>query len=388
MPVSNKKEGGGGTPTTPENSRYGTGFNALRQYDISGAIDDFEDANLSPRASDPEASPLQAWIHEYDTEKAASGRGVPSVASAFARVTYTPAAIPASSPTNSLQPPLYNLGSLGAKASNSPNGLHESPTPNKQPRYRTLLSRNERSPAPSLSPPKGRPDAASLHTPSRDEPSPSSAREPPGPQSTPILAAVINTVDPGLTSSKGTPAGKRLKVTWSESNSTVNTWDSASLTRYWTHDLVRIAILRIMSELNLDFYKDYYRFLDFDGSQQVVQKLWKEIGLVYTEFLRTHVYGLDILTLIAMNEKALNGGPLSNINALLADMICFFAAGKIGMERRAEDMAKALISGGDIINFVGRRCAENGLNYPGGTGRTEERIVQACMQEALLRGGW
>jgi len=103
-----------------------------------------------------------------------------------------------------------------------------------------------------------------------------------------------------------------------------------------------------MSELNLDFYKDYYRFLDFDGSQQVVQKLWKEIGLVYTEFLRTHVYGLDILTLIAMNEKALNGGPLSNINAVLADMICFFAAGKIGMERRAEDMAKALMSGGKL----------------------------------------
>jgi len=37
---------------------------------------------------------------------------------------------------------------------------------------------------------------------------------------------------------------------------------------------------------------------------------------------------------------------------------------------------------------VGRRRAENGLNYPGGTGRTEERIEQACMQEALLRGGW
>ncbi len=49
-----------------------------------------------------------------------------------------------------------------------------------------------------------------------------------------------------------------------------------------------------------------------------------------------------------MNEKALNGGPLSNINAVLADMICFFAAGKIGMERRAEDMAKALFSGGKL----------------------------------------
>jgi hypothetical protein len=110
MSVNNKREGGGGgtptTPTTPENSRYGTGFNALRQYDISGAIDDIEDADLSPRPIDLEESPLQAWIYDYDTEKAASGRGVPCVASAFARVTYTPAATPASSPTNSLQPPL------------------------------------------------------------------------------------------------------------------------------------------------------------------------------------------------------------------------------------------------------------------------------------------
>jgi len=33
-------------------------------------------------------------------------------------------------------------------------------------------------------------------------------------------------------------------------------------------------------------------------------------------------------------------------------MICFFAAGKVGMEKRAEDMAKALISGGKINNHM------------------------------------
>jgi hypothetical protein len=51
--------------------------------------------------------------------------------------------------------------------------------------------------------------------------------------------------------------------------------------------------------------------------------------------------GLDMLTLIAMN-----GGTLENVKHVLADMICFFAAGKIGMENRAEEMAKACITGG------------------------------------------
>jgi hypothetical protein len=101
-----------------------------------------------------------------------------------------------------------------------------------------------------------------------------------------------------------------------------------------------------MGELNLDFYEDNYRFFDFDGSPHVVEKLWQETMLVYTQFINSYVYGLDILTLIAMHENALSGGPLANINAVLADMICFFAAGKIGMEKRAEDMAQALISGG------------------------------------------
>jgi hypothetical protein len=127
------------------------------------------------------------------------------------------------------------------------------------------------------------------------------------------------------------------------------------MTRCWTHDLVRTAIMRIMGELDLDFYEDNYRSLDFDGSQQVVQKLWNEIKLVYTEFVKGYVYGIDILTLIAMHEQALNGGPLANVNAVLADMICFFAAGKIGMERRAEDMAKALISRGEKFCHVIKR---------------------------------
>jgi hypothetical protein len=107
-----------------------------------------------------------------------------------------------------------------------------------------------------------------------------------------------------------------------------------------------------MNEIDLDFYKDHYRYLDFDGSQQVVHKLWGEIQLIYTEFIKLYVYGIDILTLIGMHEQALNGGPLANVNAVLADMICFFAAGKIGTEKRAEDMAKALISGGKTHNHV------------------------------------
>jgi hypothetical protein len=52
-----------------------------------------------------------------------------------------------------------------------------------------------------------------------------------------------------------------------------------------------------------------------------------------------------------------------------------------------ESFGKAnALTAGDIINFVRRRCAENGLEYPGDIGKTEERIRHACTHEALLRG--
>jgi hypothetical protein len=154
--------------------------------------------------------------------------------------------------------------------------------------------------------------------------------------------------------SNNSASGTPIQINWPAQPCPypINTWDSASLTRFWTHDLVRIAILRIMTEIHLDFYEDYYKFLEFDGSQQVVHKLWGEIKIIYTEFIKSYVFGIDVLTLIGMHEQALNGGPLADVNAVLADMICFFAAGKIGMEKRAEDMAEALISGGKINNHV------------------------------------
>ncbi|KAE9366878.1 hypothetical protein N431DRAFT_487352 [Stipitochalara longipes BDJ] len=352
MSTRTKKDGiGGGAPTTPENARYTTSFNFLRRQDISRDIDGFSNTIRLRTPGSLGASPLQSWIHDYDNEKAASGRGTPSVGSAFARVTYTPATTPTSTRAKSWQPPSYDLISTGAKQKNSPEASQESPipTPYKRPRYRLQLSSNEKGPALISSPPKVNPDPASLSTPPGYKLSPSRVRESPRSQAVPLHIPFSSTADARPSSPNASPTGKRLKLTWSESDSPVNAWDSASLTRYWTQDLVRTAIMRIMSELNLDFYEDHYRLLDFDGSQKIVQKLWEEIRFVYTEFLRSHVYGLDILTLIAMNERALNGGPLANINALLADMICFFAAGKIGMERRAENMAEALISGDDIL---------------------------------------
>ena len=338
-----KYVGEGGSPRTPANSRYGTGFDAFTPQDLSGATVDFEKANHSPRPSNLEASPLQAWIHGYDNGKVAAGRGTPSVASAFARVTYTPAATPAQSPEPSLKTrPLRPE----VEESYSPKQPQDSPTP--ASRHRPLLSRNETLQTSSISSSNAFPISASPYKASKDELSSSSIRGSSRTLATPQDASFAKIVEPGSSSKQSRPAGRMLEVIW-ESEPPVNTWDSVSLTRYWTQDQVRVALLRLMSELNLDFYEDHYRLLEFDGNQQTVRKLWAEIGLVYTEFLRSYVYGLDILTLIAMNENALYGGPLTNINAVLADMICFFAAGKIGMEKRAEDMAQVLISGGKRI---------------------------------------
>lgn len=162
------------------------------------------------------------------------------------------------------------------------------------------------------------------------------------------------------------------------------------MTRDWTPDQVLTAIKRILSEINLDWYVENYKKLDFDGSKQVVWVLWEEIKLAYIQFISSHTIGLDIMTLIAMSKDS-----FESAKEMLANMICFFAAGKVGMEKRAKDMAKALISGvmkdtatklmiyadtgttGDIISFVELRCVENGLVYPGGTGRTQERIALA-----------
>jgi hypothetical protein len=43
---------------------------------------------------------------------------------------------------------------------------------------------------------------------------------------------------------------------------------------------------------------------------------------------------------------------------------------------------------GDIVDFVMRRCAENGLEYLGGIGRAENRVMQAYVQETLGNGSY
>jgi hypothetical protein len=102
-----------------------------------------------------------------------------------------------------------------------------------------------------------------------------------------------------------------------------------------------------MSEINMDFYEDNYRRFDFDGNPNVVHNIWEEIKLVHGDYIRSLVFGIDILTLI--DARARNCGPMADTKLMLADMICFFAAGKRGMESRAEAMARAIISGGKLI---------------------------------------
>jgi hypothetical protein len=96
-----------------------------------------------------------------------------------------------------------------------------------------------------------------------------------------------------------------------------------------------------MSEINLDWYEYNYFKFDFDGSKYAVWIVWREISTAYDQYIKSHMTNLDILTMIAMN-----GGPLENVKLVLADMFCFFGAGKLGMEKRAEEMAMACITGG------------------------------------------
>jgi hypothetical protein len=394
MSNSSKKDGaGGGIPITSKNTGSATGFKGLKPRDSTRDIDDPEDKDLSQTPRLVGTSPLESWINGYDNQKAASGRGTPPIASAYRRLTAVPASpsklptydLPTTGATEKISPKVapqvsstsspFTTGSGLSSSSQSTSPLHNQPIyqppplrfgkPLGTPLYKpaptsfldapSLLSSSSPSPGPSASttrlnpmppyaPPGKRQSPSSFIEPLRSQPAsphtPSTNTIDPGPKLVESSSKPLTPMNDPASSSTSQPK-LPVQLCWVP----VNTWDSKSLTRSWTHDLVRTAIMRIMSEIDFDFYEDNYRFLDFDGSEQIVHKLWEVIKLVYTEFIKSYVYGIDILTLIAMHDQAVNGGPLANINTVLADMICFFAAGKIGMEKRAEDMAKALILG-------------------------------------------
>jgi len=91
----------GRTPTTPSKADSFTGFKGLRPRDTARDIDKFDNTNLSPTLGPTETSPLESWINEYDSGKAASGRGTPSVTSAYSRLTFVAAVAPPTSGTAS-----------------------------------------------------------------------------------------------------------------------------------------------------------------------------------------------------------------------------------------------------------------------------------------------
>ena len=342
------------------NTGKATGFIGRRPRNSSRDTDDTDDTDLPPISEDTEPSPLESWIEEYDYQKAATCRRTPPIASAYGRLTYTPATVevpaPASARSGSnassnswirsvCQVPAYQLQDSHISSNFTP------PT-SSTPTFFTSTS------TPTLSLPNPYMPPGYRRLPS------SFAR----PQLSPQIRISSTLVEPVPTSS----------------------WDSKSLTRDWTPDQVLTAIKRIFSEIDLDWYAQNYMKLDFDGSKQVVWVLWEEIKLVYIQFISSHTTWLDIMTLMTMSK-----GSLESAKEMLANMICFFGAGKVGMEKRAENMARALISGGmkdtatklmnyadtgttgDIISFVELRCVENGLVYPGGTARTQERIALA-----------
>jgi hypothetical protein len=284
----NKQYGTAGrTPPPPRNADSFTGFKDLTPRDAARDIDKFDNTNLSPTPGPTETSPLESWINEYDSGKAASGRGTPSITSAYSRLTFVAAVIPPTSGTASpSKSPGYDLPVSVTNQMISPKASLQdiaSPFLYKQPRYRPLLPRFK-TPSGPTSP---NPSTNAGAVPSSNSASYISDRDnlksliftgPPRSQPAPLLTAFTNAVDPGPTNSDAfldystrefeNPTSRpisQLKFPSQPPSLPVNSWDSASLTLYWTQDLVRTATLRIMGELNLDFYEDNYRFFDFDG---------------------------------------------------------------------------------------------------------------------------
>lgn len=93
-----KKDGVGGSAS--RNTGTATGFIGGRPRNSSRDTDDTDDTDVPPISEDIEPSSLESWIEGNDYQKAAAGRRTPPIASAYGRLTYTPAAVEVPAPAS------------------------------------------------------------------------------------------------------------------------------------------------------------------------------------------------------------------------------------------------------------------------------------------------
>ncbi|TAQ91117.1 hypothetical protein B7494_g553 [Chlorociboria aeruginascens] len=126
----------------------------------------------------------------------------------------------------------------------------------------------------------------------------------------------------------------------------------------------QVCLRRLYSEMNWDWW-DVYRPGFKAGDRQEVEQ-WLELLEQYDHWCHAQRAGHDYFGM-AMQPR--NGG-LRELHTDLHNMLYYFMDG----DGVVMEMIEALKNGGNWLDFVDRRCKDAGFDYPGGTGRTMERI--------------
>ncbi|PVH77628.1 hypothetical protein DL98DRAFT_534568 [Cadophora sp. DSE1049] len=142
-----------------------------------------------------------------------------------------------------------------------------------------------------------------------------------------------------------------------------------------------LTLSRLVLEVNWDwFHANRHNFVMSDITPATSQQWWNDIRQVYVEYCKEASQGVDALMKLYQQSKS--GDHVLNIEqTVLNPMLRFLVGYKVGrsVEERGKAVLEALLLEGDFLAYVMEWCQCNGMEYPGGTGRTQERLKEYAL---------
>ncbi|KAK0122051.1 hypothetical protein ONS95_010315 [Cadophora gregata] len=139
-----------------------------------------------------------------------------------------------------------------------------------------------------------------------------------------------------------------------------------------------LALSRLVLEVNWDwFHSNRHSFDMSDITSDISQRWWNIICKVYEEYCKAASQGVDAL--MDLYQQSKSGDHVLNIEqTLLNPMMRFLIGYKSGHsgEERGKAALESLLLEGDFLAYVTDWCQDNGMEYPGGTGRTQDRLKE------------
>jgi hypothetical protein len=306
----------------------------------------------------PASGSLDSWLKGYDATKKNAWSAMINLRSAYVRPTFTPSDIPADPvPSISLVSP------------------SNSAAPNPAPGYSTLFAQ----PSSKVT------DSKAVST--------QIIFPPPIPPRIPISPPIIPLAP--------SPVQPR---TYPED------WCCASTLSF---PQVQISISRLCSEIDWDWFDDNIPVLQPDmvkvpiesTAQDTTRTPWEILSEIYQTYCKWRATGVDTMHIFTSTNP--DRRSLELWRAVVHEMIRAFGPSGSGNEETMVEFTIALVKGseteggkvliycwtkqdwadatGDILKFINQKCLESRLQYPGGTGRTEERIRTYSFYVRLLR---